>query len=434
METFTFGIFFLLLGMTVFNPLLGLYNLLFIAYIRPQDHYEAFADLHPARIVLLLTLLSFSFHQIILQRRWVKAVQNKAILAIWAIIFMSRLWAIDLISWQGAFEDFTRICLVYFMIINCVRTPRQLKFFYAYIVFLYLFVGIRFYYNYKWGTPWYAGSKPGDLSYGFMANADDLGFGVAVALPLVLVPVFYARRLYLKIFSVFASGIFMLSSLGSGSRGAAIGTIWAFLIGIVSQIRWRKLKKQHYLVGTAIVLVLFAGFIERYRWTLLDYKEQILDESDTGRVGRESTWGVAQKMIMARPLLGVGRGQYVAYWEDNYGPGVFGYQVAHNILYEVAAETGLIGLLFFLYFSLYGLYETRLIYKKYGKLFNKYQFYEMLFAVYLVFMAVFYVNGQFITVAFYWHLYLFVALFVCTKSVFINRVVALEKKRAEVKS
>ncbi|MFC1632008.1 O-antigen ligase family protein [Candidatus Omnitrophota bacterium] len=407
---------------------MGLYILLVVAYIRPQDFYPILATFNPARWVLIVSFIAFVAHQFISGKKWVKAGQNIALLALLFLIFFSRLYAIDMLRWEVAAEDFLRICLAYFMIVNLVNTPRKLKLFYLFFIFINLFVGLRFYIAYKTGTAVYSGSKPGDASFGFLSNADDLGIGMAVLMPFALIPIFYAKNIFWKGLSVLGSLAFMLAVLGTHSRAAAIGVITVFLAAILSQMKWKRLTKNQYAIGMVIVLMLFSGFVYKYRYTLEGVYTSAQTKSDPGRVGREATWAAGRQMVKDRPILGVGRGSYLEYWKRRYPPGEAGYQVAHNIFLEVAAELGIVGLLLFLFFAIYGVKEARSIARRYKGKLDQHYFYDMLFTIYIVALIAFCVNGFFITVAFYWHIYILVALFVCTKSIFLRQI-AYEKEK-----
>ena len=432
MQSILIVLFFIGIFLAILNPLIGLYVFLIISYIRPQDFNMFLATLEPAKWILIVTFISFLFHTFFTTKDFVKAKQNLAIIGILFFILLSRMVAIDSLGWWNATEDFLRVILVYFLLINVLIYKGRLRKFFIFFVLINVFIAARYYLAYRTGTATYWGSKPGDVTTGFLANADDMGLGLVVALPFVLIPIFYSKNIIIKGLLGIASGIFMLGVLATDSRGALLG-IFAVFIGVfATQFNFKKLRYNKYAIGMAIFLVLFTGFILKYRYTLRSQYESMQREDDSGRVGRMATWDAAKKMIRAKPLTGVGRGNFVAYWKANYPAGVFGYQVAHNVIYEVSAEIGLIGLFCFLLFSLYGLKEVAYFRKRYKEYLQKYEFIDMLFAIYSVSLLGFFVNGMFITVAFYWHIYILVALFVASKHIFLKEI-AHEKIRQNKK-
>lgn len=406
----------------IISPLIGLFVFFLIAYVRPQDFYPFLATVQPAQWILIITFISYMFHKLAGKEGFVGAKQNVGILGILLFILISRISAVDHLSWAAATQDFIRICLVYFLIINLLNTSQRLKNFFIFFVLVNLVVALRFYIAYKSGGAAYHLSKPGDASLGFLSNADDLGLGMVVAFVYALVPVFFVQRKLIKLLCLAMGGLFMLAALATQSRGAQTGLFAVFIAAILSQLRWHKLKNEKFRVGMVIALLLFAVFFYNYRWTLRESYDSAQSEADAGRMGRMATWTAARLMIKDKPLTGVGRGNFTSYWRMNYSPGVFGYQVAHNILYEVAAEIGILGLLCYLFFSLYGLKEMRDIARTYKQKLGKHDFFDMIFTIYAIGLIGFYVNGMFITVAFYWHIYVLVALFVCAKNVFMKEL------------
>jgi putative inorganic carbon (HCO3(-)) transporter len=124
------------------------------------------------------------------------------------------------------------------------------------------------------------------------------------------------------------------------SFGAWLG-LWAGLLITASdnrQLRWS---------GLALLLVSVVG-----GWTFLQHTghvDKLSSLSSVGRVDRWMMWQAALGMIRDQPLLGHGvntfMANYLAYW-------VGGEQVpryAHNCFLQVAAETGVAGLVAFLW-------------------------------------------------------------------------------------
>ncbi len=380
------------------------------------------ANVEPAKWILIITFISFLFNLTRSENGVTKARQNIGILGIFAFILASRLAATDTWMWWMAVQDFIRVSLVYFMFINLVNTEKRLRNFCVIFLLVNAVVAIRFYLAYKSGNATYWGSKPGDQSLGFLANADDLGIGLVIASAYALMPIVYAKKLAYKAFCAVISGCCALGILATDSRGALVGLFAVFIATIITQVRFRKFRKGHLAIGVLIVLLVFTGFVVRYNYAIHESFDSMKDEDDPGRVGREATWAAARAMIQSHPLTGVGRGNFVAYWQQNLPSGVYGAQVAHNIVYEVAAEIGVIGLVFFLYFSVYGLFELGRIKKLYKAEIEKLEFLDMAFAVYIVGLVGFVVNGMFITVAFYWHIYILVAMFVSAKNILMKEV------------
>ena len=154
--------------------------------------------------------------------------------------------------------------------------------------------------------------------------------------------------------------------LASWSRGAWVGAAAGLLV--VVALRSRRTAAA---VGVLLVAGLFAGLFGSFRPDLVpaplasrvadlpayfgmaDVLNQPVTDDNFAVVERVAHWYAAGKMWELSPWVGVGPGNYgITYpqvrlprWEEPLGH-------AHNIYLNVLAETGLVGLLFFLLFWL----------------------------------------------------------------------------------
>lgn len=87
--------------------------------------------------------------------------------------------------------------------------------------------------------------------------------------------------------------------------------------------------------------------------------------------GRNTLWSYAMDMFLERPLFGYGMGSYNIYC--NYMGYFAGKQHAHNIYFQLLAETGLVGFLLFSSVFIFSLFKTIRLIKKTVKLTNNYQ-------------------------------------------------------------
>ncbi len=418
----------------IFSPVMGLYAFLIIAYTRPQDYFEWLTTISPAKIVLFITVFSFLFNVLVKKTFLVKSKQNIGILLIFVCILISGVFAPDKTAWSAATFDFISVLLVYFLIINSIRNKINLRNFFFFFLIINLIVAIRFIFACHQGTAVIRGNRPGDFSIGFLGNADDLGLGMLVALSCSLPLIIYAKEWFHKIIATLIAVIFIVAIFWTDARGSQFGVIAVFSVFIIMHLNRAIFRSKHAMFGLLIILFLFAGFWKKYSYNIHESYTTVQDESDSGRIGREATWSAAKQMIKDRPLFGVGRGNFVQYWINNYPPGVYGYQVAHNVFYEVTSEIGIVGLLSYLFFSLFGIIEIFFIKRRYSSFLKKNMFFNILFNVYLIALFGFYFNGMTITVGFYWHIFILVAIFVCTKKIFLEKVVHEKTISAKTKT
>jgi len=162
-----------------------------------------------------------------------------------------------------------------------------------------------------------------------------------------------------------SSGGWVLALVLGGLCGLGAG--WAVSIGLKHRWGW-LLAALVVLFGAMFVLVggdrfLPAALSQRFSdflpyLSVTDVRAEHLTDENYAVVERWAHWQAALDMLSDHPLLGVGIGNYVpvypAYnlpgWEDPMGH-------AHNHYLNVAAETGLLGLVAYLWFLLASLWN-----------------------------------------------------------------------------
>ena len=152
-------------------------------------------------------------------------------------------------------------------------------------------------------------------------------------------------KCFLCMESILLLGLLMISLV----RGAWVGFIIAVcFLGLFEN------KKIIYLT---VVFVLILGVVLPYLieppHNILNYLKSIFLFSDPSSLDRKEMWQVAVRMIKDRPLFGHGfttfMSNFARYGKDYYylEQGIIPY--AHNCYLQIAAETGFVGLMSFLW-------------------------------------------------------------------------------------
>ncbi|MBI3318201.1 MAG: O-antigen ligase family protein [Candidatus Omnitrophica bacterium] len=194
------------------------------------------------------------------------------------------------------------------------------------------------------------------LSYGRIVgpyeNPNDLATFLMILILLV------AGRILWRPFephrALWVLGILLLGSLAlTQSRGGILG-LWAGVLFLISLLP----KGRGVRLAALLTLGLTGGLILISKGNLPD----VLAFSDSGSQERSIMWNAACRMIRDRPVFGMGlntfMANYLAYADSpNQGPAY-----AHNCFLQIAAETGISGLLAFLWFltALFSLLWRRL--------------------------------------------------------------------------
>ncbi len=398
-------------------PLVGLYLFLAIVYIRPQDYYPVLGVLNLTRSVAILMLVVFAVKTVISRKPFVVSKQNKYLLLITLLMAASSLLSGWPAESMGKWFDYTKKVLTFFVIINLVDTKKKFVFLIWFYVLLNFAISGQYIWQYITGYGYQYGRLFG-LTTGFLGNADEIAITFIVSLPLAVALYFEQENYFLK--SFFALGAFSLffSTILTMSRGALLSVIAViFLLFYMYRSSLKKIQ----LYQVILFLLAAAAVLFRLRGTILGLLERSNDFDDPAVTGRFDAWKTAWKIIKAYPLFGVGRGNFVTYWTDNFAAGSWGQrQVAHNILLQVAAETGLINLIFYLKFIFQSLFDwNRFLFAVEPRTRDD-RFILTTMRCLVVSILGFLSGGMFITVGFTWHIFLLVAFFVAAEKNLLN--------------
>lgn len=191
--------------------------------------------------------------------------------------------------------------------------------------------------------------KIGPGLYGNVAQpnhyADYLALGVA-SLGLL----YQQRKLNMTLAFLFALPLLFVLTL-SGSR-----TSWLYLIAMIALAAWMRYKDRslspllRYSVAIVVGYLLMHAFVQFAPYASSAFDTNSLRTSDTSGYIRLHLWREAVQIFMQSPLLGAGFGQFgyqhftlQPVLQVSYITGL--YNNAHNVVLQLAAETGLAGLL-----------------------------------------------------------------------------------------
>jgi putative inorganic carbon (hco3(-)) transporter len=137
----------------------------------------------------------------------------------------------------------------------------------------------------------------------------------------------------------------------SGARGGWLGFMAAVGVYILFS---RNKKATHTLISCAVLAAVIIAAVPNLRYrVILPFK------GEKSAVSRFSLWHTANKMIFDSPILGQGLYSYQTNFEKyNTDPGLAPINHPHNIFLTLWLETGLLGLLSFVYIFLYSGYTS----------------------------------------------------------------------------
>ncbi len=322
-------------------PIWGLLSYLIIFLLRPGELYPALA---PMRVELLTGV--FVLIVIIIRQ---KVVDGKVIIprdritlglvAFLAVMYLSIFTSYDKVLTAQTCQGFIKILIFFYLIVSIVDTRRK------YIAFMFVFYLLIAYMAFDAFYAYMSGSfihtmgvdrMQGSTSAG--GDPNTLANTLATTIPIVFASVFYFRHWLLKVV-LSVLGLAMAAMIAiTASRGGMV----AFLAVLVAGFFFTR--KKAVLVALMIILLPLGWFLlpEQYKMRYQTLTE-IEDINETSS-GRWEIWGDGLKMIVARPVIGVGAGAFMS----ALGSGEFGrtrWMQAHNLYIQLMATTGIIGFL-----------------------------------------------------------------------------------------
>jgi O-antigen ligase len=262
-------------------------------------------------------------------------------------VALSGLWAEDTGEVQSALWRYALNAVLFLIVFSAIRTRKNLV--YVLCAFLLGAVAAGVY-----GLAFTSSVVPieGRLT-GTNLDPNELAAVLVAGMALSVGLAANLRDPVLRLLSLAGGGFCFLAAMLTGSRGGLVATACMLVAAVVFGGRWRGR-----LVVLGIVVALLGGFYitalapstvrERFTQTAGLSPEQ---------EGRTTIWTVAERMVEAHPVEGVGAGNFqVSSKKYVLQPGslarsdeiFIGNKVTHNTYLQTAAELGVIGLVLFL--------------------------------------------------------------------------------------
>ena len=266
--------------------------------------------------------------------------------------------------------------LVYLLVFNAVRSPRELRTAIlaalasaALLSAFTLYQGVTGDYDQQFmGLAGRGEPLPGETTMGEI-RLEDRSRGpvddpnryaqiLLMALPLGAVLLLNGRGLLPRVAPLLGSGLIVSAVLLTYSRGAFLTMVVLAIIAGALRMVPRVPFFALMAAGAFLVPVVVPGYAERVRSIMGAVglvSEEVTVEADGATRGRTTEMLAAFLAWSDHPLLGVGPGQYAPYHSVSYmSHQAVSYRAivvprrAHNLFLEMAAETGILGLVVFM--------------------------------------------------------------------------------------
>ncbi len=374
--------------LTLFRVDIGLYALILMAYLRVSDiaiDYHGLPSVFQPFIALLIAAILIKWiRNREIQKGWERAAL--LVLAYGLVVFTSLLYVVDYTTAATAVSDFAKNGVITVLLVILIQQRSTFRGALWFIVVAGIFTGSISVFQYltKTFTNSYWGFGQAQI-LNIVTGTDDYRISGPIGDPnfyaqilVVIVPLAFhfmisEKRLLLRALAAWSLAVCSLSIIFTFSRGGAI----ALAVVLAGLILYRRPRPLEVILIAALIIGIFAFLPDQYSARLDTIPRIVTGQTDVREEvslrGRLSELLVAWQMFVEHPIIGVGVGNYPAYYQsysrqigldprtENREP--------HNLFLEVAAETGIIGLAVFLlilYYSFRGIRQAWLAFRRTG--------------------------------------------------------------------
>jgi len=339
-------------------PYYGLLVYLFISLIRPAEIYPSLAALRMELLLGALVLLSIVINQkiltgrVLLPRDRITVALGVFLVAISLSIFTSYEATVT----KDTIVEFIKILVFYYLIVSLVDTRKRFITFVATFVLLVSYIAFDALAGYLSGQ--FVHTMDVDRLTGTTSaggDANTLATTLVTTTPMLIATALYYRHWLVRSFLALVTLTMTYLVIITASRGGLL----AFFSVVFGGIGFARRKLALVVVVFLLSVAAWAVMPDQYRERYAAFAE-VTEDINSASSGRWEIWGAGLRMIIARPLLGVGAGAFPwAYGSGDFGPPQM--MSSHNVYIQVLATTGLVGFaawVIFLYILMKTLNET----------------------------------------------------------------------------
>ena len=397
---------------------------IFLEYFRPQDILPFLRVLHLPMLTILLIIYSLFTKKVTFSNKVTKTFIFLIVLLILHVpLATNNFWA-----YQTA-RTMTIIFIVYLGIITLLKTKTDLLKIFQLWTIIGVFCAVKGYTE--------GGRIPNSA---FLGDENDFATYVIMMVPFAYFSIFFAQKAWQRIISIFFVIVLILGGISSLSRGGFIA------ICVVGLFCWLYSSKK--LISSVVILsfigIFFLSVPDSYIAEVKSITEAKTYQSGTGGQ-RFHLWGAAWRMFLDNPLIGVGGGNFpwrvIEYEGKRFRDRTHGGKQAHSTYFTLLPELGLLGVVLFSGLLIQPTLESRKmnrIIKSKMKQFKKdgikcdqdEVIYSNLKEMFLLqrgiwgALVAFLVNGAFLSMLYYPHLWILIGLMVSynqiTKNILIE--------------
>lgn len=322
-------------------PFLGLLFYLGVFLLRPGELFPVLDHFRIELLIGALVIIAIVINQKLLVGK-VAIVKDKITISLFVLLVVTLLSVFTSYEKTQTIEQtiaFFKIFIFYYLIVSLVTSKKR------FIVFCFTFCALITYIGFDALVSYFRGefvhTMNVDRLTGTTSSGGDpntLANTLAAAIPLLISTAAYFKNRFVKsilwIFSLLI-GYLIVITASRGGMLACLGVIIGYIV-------FSKHKVLGVIVALVLVISVWQVMPDQYQARYERFFE-ISKDVNRASSGRWEIWKAGIRMTISHPILGVGAGAFSwAYASGDFGPPQR--MESHNILIQVLATTGIVGL------------------------------------------------------------------------------------------
>jgi putative inorganic carbon (hco3(-)) transporter len=317
----------------------GLLAFTAILFLRPQEQFPPLNPLHLAEVSALLALAAMVFGR--MQRGLSVTRYTPELGGVVGLGFLILATAPFSVWMGGSVATFTeiysKIILIFILMVNTLTNPKRIDRFLWLIVFASGYIAFRAVADYARGVNMVENGRVQGAVGGMFKNPNDLALNMVAVMPLAAALAMRTAATIRRLAAVGCALLMMGAVVVSQSRSGTIGLAVMILILGFNIARRRPAIAA---VGVLMMMLALPLMPSSYWHRLSSITDQSADETGS-REARRILLRESFEAFLSHPITGVGAGQF-----KNYNPEgrQEAWRESHNVVLQVAAELGIVGL------------------------------------------------------------------------------------------
>src|SRR3954451_5296408 len=317
----------------------GLLAFTAILFFRPQEQFPPLNPLHLAEVSALLALAAMVTGR--MQRGLSVTRYTPEVGGVVALGFTILATAPFSIWMGGSIATFTeiysKIILIFILMINTLTNPKRIDRFLWLIVVASGYIALRAVADYARGVNMVENGRVQGAVGGMFKNPNDLALNMVAVMPLAAALAMRSQKTSRRVLAIGCALLMMGAVVSSQSRSGTIGlAVMTSILGV------NIARRRPAIVMAGVLALMFAIPLmpSSYWHRLSSITDQSADETGSGEA-RRILLRESLQAFLEHPITGVGAGQF-----KNYNPEgrEEAWRESHNVVLQVAAELGMIGL------------------------------------------------------------------------------------------